>query len=134
MPKSKIWRLIPVFLWMGVIFWFSSQPHLPRYPHGLINLLLRKGAHIVEYGILAALLRWALGVSFQDPVGKGIPFILATLYALSDEFHQSFVPGRNASFLDVGFDTLGASLGLITLWWFSRRGRLSLRRGGPAER
>jgi VanZ family protein len=92
---------------MGFIFFLSSQPYLFRYPHRLIDLLLSKAAHLLEYGVLAILLYRALG-------GKGgwWALLIGGLYALSDEFHQGFVPGRNAELSDLAFDLLGIILGL----------------------
>lgn len=92
---------------MGFIFFLSSQPHLPRYPYPLIDLLLKKAAHLFEYAILAILLHRAVG----NGSGRWV-LLIGGLYALSDELHQSFVPGRNAGLLDLAFDTLGLFLGL----------------------
>jgi len=46
---------------MVLIFFLSSQPHLPRYPRPLIDLLLKKVAHLFEYAVLAILLHRAMG-------------------------------------------------------------------------
>jgi len=105
--RSKINRWLPVLLWMGLIFFFSSQPHLPRCPYPLLDLFLTKGAHLMEYAVLAILLHRALG----DKSGWWA-LLIGALYALSDEFHQSFVPGRDAELLDLAFDILGVVLGL----------------------
>ncbi len=91
---------------MALIFFLSSQSHLPRYPYPLIDLLLKKVAHLFEYTILATLLYRAMGSE-----GGGRVLLIGGLYALSDEFHQSFVPGRNAELLDLAFDILGVVLG-----------------------
>lgn len=103
----RVNRWLPVLLWMGLIFFLSSQPHLFRYPHHLIALLLSKAAHLLEYGLLAILLCRALGDK-----GGWWAFLMGGLYALSDEFHQSFVPGRNVELSDLAFDILGVALGL----------------------
>lgn len=105
--RSRVNRWLLVLLWMGLIFFLSSQPHLPHYPSLLIDLLLKKLAHLLEYVVLAMLLYRAMG-------SKGFWWALLAggLYALSDELHQSFVPGRNAELLDLAFDTLGVALGL----------------------
>lgn len=79
--------------------------------------------HLVEYGILGALLADALGVSFQFPsrflllltVG-----LLGTLYGLSDEWHQSFVPPREASVRDLAVDAVGVLAG-AALWMCLKR-------------
>ena len=67
--------------------------------------MLRKGAHVTEYAMLALLLVRALG--------REVPaFALGVLYAASDEFHQSFVRGRHAAPLDVAIDAVGVLIGL----------------------
>jgi VanZ family protein len=100
-------RWLQVLVWAGVIFAFSSIPSLGT-GLGTWDYVLRKGAHMTEYAILAVLLvratrsyRWA--------------FPLAVAYAASDEFHQTFVRGRHGSPVDVGIDAVGALIGL-TLW------------------
>lgn len=92
---------------MGFIFFLSSQPHLPRYPHHLIDFFLKKVAHLLEYAVLAILLHRGVGSE-----GGWWALLIGGLYALSDEFHQSFVPGRNAELLDLALDILGVVLGL----------------------
>jgi VanZ family protein len=92
---------------MGLIFFLSSQPHLPRYPHPLTDFLLKKGAHLFEYAVLAILIHRAVGDE-----GARWALLIGGLYAASDEFHQSFVPGRNAELLDLTVDLLGVILGL----------------------
>ena len=51
----------------------------------------------------------------------GGAFVLSLLYAISDELHQTFVPGRSGRLTDVGFDSLGALLALGLVWWFSNQ-------------
>ena len=91
---------------MGLIFFLSAQPHLPRHSYHLIDLLLKKAAHLFEYAVLAILLQRGMGN------GHGWwALLIGGLYAISDEFHQSFVPGRNRELLDLAFDILGVVLG-----------------------
>ncbi|MBI4051858.1 MAG: VanZ family protein [Elusimicrobia bacterium] len=106
----KLW--VPVVIWAGAIFYFSSIPNLST-GWGIYDLILRKGAHMTEYFILAALLGRAFrgsGVSIY-PRCFWAAFLVAILYAFSDEYHQSFVVGRGSSGWDVCFDSLGACLG-----------------------
>lgn len=70
---------------------------------------------MVEYAILAMLLLRAAGRSLEGALAVSL------LYALSDELHQSFVPGRTARWADVGFDFVGAVLGVITILRLRRR-------------
>ena len=111
--KKFALRWGPVILMMGLIFLFSS---IPMRPHRLTvsplkldwPTLLRKIGHLLEYGLLALVLQ--RGLSLRG--WKGIAAILGCvlLFALSDEFHQSFVLGRNPSLIDVGIDIAGAGL------------------------
>ena len=112
-------RWLPAILWMGLIFYLSSQPDLPRHPDDLVDTVLKKMMHVGEYAILAYLLWRALSdakLAKNNPIALSL--ILSFLYALSDEYHQSFVPGRNGSVVDVGIDTMGAMLplALLKLW------------------
>lgn len=98
---------LPVVLWAAVIFALSSIPSLSS-GLGTWDLVLRKGAHITEYAILAFLLARALT--------RALPaFALGMLYAVSDEVHQSFVRGRHAAPLDVAIDSVGLLIG-VTVW------------------
>jgi len=97
-------RWIPVLAWAAVIFAFSAVPSL-NSGLGTWDYVLRKGAHMTEYAILAALLlRASRSYLWAWP--------LAVAYACTDELHQHFVRGRHASPIDVGIDAIGALAGL----------------------
>lgn len=123
MPMTTMGRLqgllsrwLPALLWMGLIFYLSSQPDLPRYPDDLIDTVLKKMMHLAEYAILACLLWRALSdaqSARNSPIALSL--ILSFLYALSDEYHQFLVPGRNCNVVDVGIDAVGALLFLALL-------------------
>src|SRR6476469_10351700 len=100
-------RWVPVLVWAGVIFAFSSIPSL-NSGLGTWDTVLRKGAHMTEYAILAVLLVRATG-------SYAWAFALAVAYAASDEFHQTFVRGRHGSPVDVAIDAVGALIGLAVL-------------------
>jgi VanZ family protein len=104
-------RWLPVLVWAGVIFAFSSIPSL-NSGLGTWDYVLRKGAHMTEYAILAVLLVRATG-------SYAWAFALAVTYAASDEVHQLFVRGRHGSPIDVGIDAAGALIGLAL--WRGRR-------------
>jgi VanZ family protein len=95
----------------------------------LVHTLIRKGGHLTEYAVLALLV---LRAEYRSrPADRPPPFyraaFLATLicaaYATTDEFHQSFVPGRGASAYDVAIDTTGgvAALAAAAGWRRLRR-------------
>ncbi|MCM1985297.1 VanZ family protein [Lyngbya confervoides BDU141951] len=88
-----------------------------------INLWVRKGAHFSEYAMLTGLGYWMGRVSFKLPWRRALIMALAgsILYAISDEFHQSFVPGRTAQGLDVLIDSFGASTVVLLLYTWARK-------------
>jgi len=87
-----------------------------------VHFLVRKVAHMTEFALLALLLLRALSLNRGD-ARKWISsaWVLATAYAASDEFHQSFVPGRNSSVVDVLIDSTGAALGLLLCYLVLQR-------------
>jgi len=106
---------------MGLIFILSAQSSLgrPGEPGTLLNDMAAKAAHIVVYAALTWLLWRALARGGQPPARVACAaFALAALYGLTDELHQAFVPGREATLLDVGINA-GAALAMA--WWRLRR-------------
>jgi VanZ family protein len=123
---------------MGVIFWFSTDefsagqtgsllepllryfvPEISEAQVRLIHFCLRKAAHVISYALLALLLmrafragsrarwrwRWALA-----------SVVILSLYALLDEYHQSFTAQRTASVYDSALDLAGGLVALCLLW------------------
>ncbi len=86
---------------------------------GVLNLMLRKTAHLTEYAIFAVCLYGAIKPSGRK-TWSGHTAMLAVMasaaYSLTDEFHQIFVPGRHASLIDCLVDTTGACCGLWILF------------------
>lgn len=144
LPKTvKVQAWLPVLIWMTAIFIGStnvlSSQHTSRFIGPFLRWLnpgisdariqqvqyaVRKCGHLSEYALLALLLRRALHLSTRTPWTawdgpKALASIgMAGLYAVTDEFHQSFVSTRYASALDVLIDTTGAALALALLWLF----------------
>lgn len=116
-PRPVRWGL--VLGWMALIFFLSAQPDLPHPDSGWLASLFSSGAHLLFYGVLALLLNWALG---NGGWGLALAFGLTLLYGISDEFHQSFVPGRVPDAFDLLCDGLGAALALAAWWCLFRRG------------
>ena len=111
LQSSIVLRWAAVIAWMGVIFFLSSRADLPNFAPGLPGLEEISG-HLIVYGVLAALLWWALrGMGARYPATWAL--ILAVLYGVTDEYHQSFVPGRTMSVIDVMVDLVGASAALL---------------------
>jgi VanZ family protein len=99
------WRWVPVVAWAGLIFVLSSIPDLST-GLGAWDLALRKVAHAAEFAVLGFLLARAIG---RD----GPALALGIAYAVSDEVHQHFVPGRLGSPLDVLVDAVGVVVGVL---------------------
>lgn len=104
-------RGLPLFLWMGVIFFFSSL-HGSAYPYEptLPYYLERKGAHVAEYAVLMLLSVRFLFAWFPQGGIRSILLAAAAFsvtYGISDELHQFFVPYRGAKLTDVAIDGLG---------------------------
>jgi VanZ family protein len=112
--RVRLW--LPVVAWAALIFAFSAVPDLGTGLGGW-DLVLRKIAHLAEYAILGALLARATG-------RVGLAFALGTLYAATDEVHQTFVPGRHGSPLDVAIDAAGVAVG-IALWQMAQARRVA---------
>jgi VanZ family protein len=112
-------RFIPMAVIMGMIFYLSHQPgdfvHLPPLA-GLDKFL-----HVIAYGTLAGTFLYGLQPftrSSKYSVIGSVAVTFCIVYGISDEFHQSFIPGRFASFWDVLADGFGALL--VVGWWLRR--------------
>ena len=110
---SKFLRWIPSTLIMLAIFIASATPSAKLPDYGFWDTLVKKGGHMTGYGLLAAANWYGLGL---DPKKSKLAWLLAVLYAATDEFHQAFTPGRHPSPVDVFlFDGGGAALALAAL-------------------
>ncbi len=105
MALERISAWAPVVLWAALIFTLSSIPDLGT-GLGTWDLVLRKLAHVGEFAVLGALLMRAVR---REPAAM----LLGSLYAATDEVHQSFVAGRHGSPLDWAIDTVGVVLGVL---------------------
>lgn len=80
------------------------------------DFIIRKVAHVTEYAILSLLVSRSVGIKMNSTIRERlVPAGISSLYALSDEFHQSFVPSRGATYTDVMWDTLGGFVGSAIL-------------------
>ena len=118
-----LWYWVPAVLYAGAIFFLSSQSHPEeQLPSFLLENVSDKVLHAVEYGILAVLcfrtFRWAAGpaVARQAVV---LAIVTASVYGITDEVHQLFVPFRDSSWQDWLADTIGAAIGALS-WRFLR--------------
>ena len=118
---------LPPLALVVLIYYFSSIPDLKSGFPSTFDLILRKIAHMIEYGLLVILLLRMFfnnekikedlkkgnasqqNMLYREIIAAGI--LVSLLYALSDEFHQVFVPGRSGSLWDAGIDFVGSVLG-----------------------
>lgn len=104
---------------------------------GSFNDLARKLAHFSEYALLFLVMRWAGGTIARQRSATGVSLVVLTLcclYALSDEWHQSFVPNRTASRVDVLIDCLGAAFGCFVWQVVGCRSRPDYKQSSTALR
>jgi VanZ family protein len=118
--SSILLRWFPAILVMAVIFFFSSRPSddLPNF--NSFDYLIKKAGHMTGYGLLA--LSYLYAFNRCDNKSIFIAWLLAVLYAFTDEYHQSFIPGRHSGIWDVLlFDNFGAILALYLNSWRNKR-------------
>jgi VanZ family protein len=99
---------------MAAIFFLSAQPDLDS-GLGVADLVLRKLVHVTVYLTLTLLWFWALRPSLPGTSALAVAGAVALLYAISDEYHQTFVAGRDGTPLDVGIDLIGIVLASLLL-------------------
>jgi VanZ family protein len=144
--SSRFWRYAPLLFWMALIFFASTGefsaantnliikpiltwlfPNLSIQRIAEIHFFIRKCAHFTEYFVLG----WLTARAFIDSSRASLRrhwlidgAMLICLYALADEFHQSFVASRTASIYDSFIDMSGGICALVLFaWWRGRRRR-----------
>ncbi len=141
--KFAVWTVLTV-IWMIVIFLFSAQPAEESYETSdlllafqqnyadtffekLMSFIVRKAAHMAEFGLLALLCMAVLrsgGEFLCKKITRLRQYLLVLLfssfYAFTDELHQFFVPGRNATFADWLIDSFGVCAVLWILHMYSK--------------
>lgn len=113
--EKKQQSLIPLLAWCGLIFTLSHQPSLP-----LSQLTLfpnqDKLHHAIAYAIMALLLwRFLEHLSLKRKTRIVVSLLFCSLFGISDEWHQSFILGREADIMDWLADTTGAALALTSI-------------------
>ncbi len=140
---KKVFKVIPAYLpviaLMAVIFFFSAQTgeqsalisdEVVGAAYGkdkigteLLTVIVRKSAHFAEYALLGGLIYIAnrhVMRKKNDRVPAAAALAASAVYAVSDEIHQYFVPGRACMVSDVLIDTSGTLFGIILLWIISK--------------
>lgn len=103
---------------MMVIFGFSSIPSSEMPTFGILDYLVKKGGHALGYGLLGLSFLRALKGQSIELQGRWliIAWTMAVLFSATDEFHQSFVPGRHPTVTDIMIDACGAALALFVTY------------------
>jgi VanZ family protein len=119
-----------MLLVLGIIFFLSEQSGYTLSLHISLFYGADKIAHLLMYWVLAATVIYAFSESFK----KRLPSVVVVLtvlfclfYGISDEFHQSFTPGRSVSVFDVAADFTGALLCCIVWLWYRKRKKIPVR-------
>ena len=117
--KKFILYSLPPIVWAGVIFFFSSQQHVQVSTDYWENFAALKSSHVIGYSGLFILIHRALfnSTTYKKPKALAIAMLLTIAYAITDEIHQKFVPTRDGKWRDVIFDTIGASIALLIIWY-----------------
>ncbi|MEK8129882.1 VanZ family protein [Paenibacillus filicis] len=118
---SHKWRWLPSILWMAVIFYSSSRtgddlggwldeirlflPWMEGFDWG----------HFISYFVLALTYLWGIRPRRAGWAVKALVVLLCVLYGVTDEFHQSFVPGRTPDIADIRNDGIGALLAMLVV-------------------
>ena len=141
--RQTLWYWLPPLLWMGVMFWLSTDtfaaertggllwrtlstlaPRVTDAQYALLHFGIRKAAHLTEYALLAVLLLRALragGAAAWHWRWATVAVLLVAAHAFLDEYHQSFTQARTASVGDSLLDIAGGLVGLFLRWLRRRR-------------
>jgi len=122
--KAWFTAFAPAAAWAAVLFLLSSRESIGLDLSSGLDKVAHFGAYLVLGGLLA---RAAIRLGLP----AWVPVLLGIAYGFSDEFHQSFVPGRTATFGDLAADGLGTLAGVILYLYFLRR-RVSRTSSAPA--
>jgi VanZ family protein len=152
MEHNRLARYGPLMVWAALIFIGSTDvlsvantggvitrallwlfPNLSEGTLKLLHFLSRKSGHLTEYAIFAWLTARAFRTSSRELLRNRwfwASLLLVVVYALSDEFHQSFYPSRTASIYDSMIDSFGGFVALLIVWL---RGKTRKRRHSPKD-
>ncbi len=106
--RITIINYFAVFVWCSLIFLLSNSPKITTVDSQVIDFALKKIAHFIEYFILGIL-------TYRATNNILVSIGFCVLYAISDEFHQSFIPGREPRVRDVIIDSFG-SITAVIIW------------------
>lgn len=111
----KLW--LPPIFWMAIIFFLSSRPTIKTTEIYWQDFIVKKTAHFIEYAILSFLyIRAFLASEVSRKKSFLLAFLISLVYAISDEYHQSFIPGREPRVRDVIIDSMGAIFAIYIVY------------------
>lgn len=118
--KNQLAYWFPVYVWAALIFYFSSSPLINKGGSVIGRVLFTVSdyyKHVLAYGFLTFLL-WRAFHNSKFRHSEIFALVVATLYGMSTELHQYFIPGRSSSLFDASFNFVGCVLiqPLITLY------------------
>lgn len=116
--KRYLNAYLPVLAWTLFIFILSNQPQLPGPELFTWDFIFKKSAHMFVYFVLFQLVCRAFFIHAGRKSTRLVIFALlfTLIYAATDEFHQSFVPGRTATARDFLYDSLGIGISWLYLY------------------
>lgn len=139
---ARRFRWFMTAAWAGLIFYLSTSGFgasftewllleildllrvtVSAHTFDVLHFCLRKLAHMTEYGMFSLLIYASFleTIDFEWRPRLALrSIVIAALYSLTDEYHQSFVQGRTASIVDCGIDTVGASISTLMALWRHR--------------
>lgn len=138
-PDNRMLKYIALIAWLIVIFLFSNQaatgssalsgtvvdtikPWFQSIPESILTFLTRKSAHIGLYFVLGVLTyNVALEYRLRTKQQVMYSWIFVIAYAMTDEFHQMFIPGRSGEVRDVLIDAVAGLVGIGLYWWVTTR-------------
>lgn len=132
----------------SVVFWIFAHLGVPPAHWQTLHLLIRKAAHVTEYGILSGTLFWSLRGTTLPAVPRAwdirwarAAWLICAVIAILDEIHQRFVPSRTPAAHDVLLDSAAAAIVQVALWLVLRhrprsaeaKGRSAVRAEAPTS-
>jgi VanZ family protein len=149
-PRGALWYWAPLAVWLAAIFCFStdamSAAHTSRFVEPIVRAMLpgasyetiygvhvavRKCGHLAEYALLGLLAFRAVRSGRAEPFRPRwavAALAIAAVYALVDEYHQTFVSSRTGNLGDAAIDVVGAGAALVALAWARLRANRADRR------
>jgi len=121
---------LPVILWSSIIFSFSNRPTISASYFDPLDFIIKKAAHLTEYAILFSLIFRAFYQSWYPKKGidywENMALISTLIFAISDEWHQSFITGRTATIRDILIDFIGILIGLSIIKWLNKQQKFKI--------